>query len=345
MINEYLLIKFAVEFFNGEYYLRAIIPAAGFGTRLKPHTYSLPKVLLNVGGKPILGHIIDKLLEEGITKATFVIGYLGEKIVQYVKKEYPKLSSSFIEQEIALGLGHAIQTAVPTFDDEEIFIILGDTIFDVNLKSVFANKISALGVKTVNDPSRFGVAVCEDGRIVKLIEKPRDLISKLALVGLYYITNSKLLVESLNELFQNNIKTNGEFQLTDALQIMIEKGEYFSTFNVDGWYDCGKPETLLSTNRYILSKSGTNRRIENVLINDPVFISESAFIRNSVIGPFATISDNCEISSSIICNSIVSSGAKIDKAMLENSIIGNNAVVRSHYRKLNTGDSSEIEFN
>jgi glucose-1-phosphate thymidylyltransferase len=143
----------------------------------------------------------------------------------------------------------------------------------------------------------------------------------------------------------NNIKTNGEFQLTDALQIMIEKGEPITTFNVDGWYDCAKPETLLSTNRYLLSKSGTNRRIENVLINDPVFIAENAFIRNSVIGPFATISDNCEISSSIICNSIISSGAKIDKAMLENSIIGNNAVVRSHYRKLNTGDSSEIEFN
>lgn len=325
--------------------MRAVIPAAGIGTRLKPHTHSLPKVLLNVGGKPILGHIIEKLLSERITKATFVIGYLGEKIVEYVHKEFPSLKADFVEQEEALGLGHAIQVAVPTFDDDEIFIILGDTIFDVDLKKVFLKKKSSLGVKMVDDPSRFGVAVCENEKIIKLIEKPKELISKLALVGLYYITNSNVLKDSLNELFNKNIKTRGEYQLTDALQIMIDKGESLTTFQVEGWYDCGKPETLLSTNQFLLTKRGTNRRVENVVINDPVFISEGAIIKNSVIGPFTTISDNCEITDSIIRNSIISSGAKIEKAMLENSIIGNNAIVSSNFRKLNTGDSSEIEFN
>ncbi|MEW6701660.1 MAG: sugar phosphate nucleotidyltransferase [Bacteroidota bacterium] len=325
--------------------MRAVIPAAGFGTRLKPHTYSLPKVLLNVGGKPMLGHIIEKLLDENITKATFVTGYLGEKIVEYVQREFPSLDAAFVSQEEALGLGHAIQTAAPTFDGDEIFIILGDTIFDVELKSVFLRKTSSLGVKTVDNPSRFGVAVCENGRIVKLIEKPKEPISKLALVGLYYITNSKLLVESLNELFEKDIKTGGEYQLTDALQIMIEKGETITTFQVDGWYDCGKPETLLSTNKFLLTQSGTNRRVENVVINDPVFISESAIVKNSVIGPFTTISDDCRVYDSIIRNSIVSSGAKIERVILEDSIIGSNAIVKSNYKKLNTGDSSEIEFN
>jgi len=325
--------------------LRAVIPAAGIGTRLKPHTYSLPKVLLNVGGKPILGHIIEKLLAEKINKATFVTGYLGEKIVEYVHKEFPALKADFIEQEEALGLGHAIQVAIPTFDDEEIFIILGDTIFDVDLKKVFLNKNSSLGVKMVDDPSRFGVAVCENEKIIKLIEKPKELISKLALVGLYYITNARALEDSLNELFNKKIKTRGEYQLTDALQIMIDKGENLTTFPVEGWYDCGKPETLLSTNQFLLTKRGTNRRIENVVINDPVFISESAIIKNSVVGPFATISENCEITDSIIRNSIVSSDAKIEKVMLENSIIGSNAIVKGNFRKLNTGDSSEIEFN
>jgi len=325
--------------------LRAVIPAAGVGTRLKPHTYSLPKVLLNVGGKPILGHIIEKLLSESITKATFVIGYLGEKIVEYVHKEFPSLKADFVVQEEALGLGHAIQVAIPTFDDDEIFIILGDTIFDVDLKKVFLKKKSSLGVKMVDDPSRFGVAVCENEKIIKLIEKPKELISKLALVGLYYITNSNILKDSLNELFNKKIKTRGEYQLTDALQIMIDKGERLTTFQVEGWYDCGKPETLLSTNQFLLTKLGTNKRVENVVINDPVFISENAVIKNSVIGPFTTISDNCEITDSIIRNSIISSGAKIEKAMLENSIIGSNAIVRSNFRKLNTGDSSEIEFN
>ena len=325
--------------------MRAIIPAAGFGTRLKPHTYSLPKVLLNVGGKPILGHIIEKLLEEKIFKATFITGYLGEQIIDYVGKNYPSLQADFIQQEEMLGLGHAIQIAVPTFDDKEIVIILGDTIFDVDLKPVLEGKVSSLGVKTVNDPSRFGVAVCDGNEIIKLVEKPKQLISNLALVGLYYIADTKVLIESLDEMFARDIKTRGEYQLTDALQLMIDKGETITTFQVDGWYDCGKPETLLSTNQYLLTKSGTNRRLENVVINDPVFIAESAVVTNSVIGPFTTISENCEISDAIIRNSIISSGAKLGRVILEDSIIGSDAIVKSNFKKMNTGDSSEIEFN
>jgi glucose-1-phosphate thymidylyltransferase len=324
--------------------LRAVIPAAGFGTRLKPHTYSLPKVLLNVGGKPMLGHIIEKLLDEKITKATFVTGFLGEQIVDYVNSHYPVLEAEFVNQEEMLGLGHAVHLASLTFNDEEIFIILGDTIFDVDLKPVFSKKENSLGVKTVDDPSRFGVAVCENGKIIKLVEKPSELISKLALVGLYYIKNSYLLVESINELFVKEIKTNGEYQLTDALQIMIEKGESFSTFLVDGWYDCGKPETLLTTNKYLLSRNSTKRKLNSVVINDPVFISETAVLKNCVIGPYTTISDGCEISDSIIRNSIISPNAKIQRAILEDSIIGSSAVVKSSFKKLNTGDSSEIEF-
>jgi glucose-1-phosphate thymidylyltransferase len=324
--------------------LRAVIPAAGFGTRLKPHTYSLPKVLLNVGGKPMLGHIIERLLEEKITKATFVTGFLGEKIIDYVHSKYPALEADFVNQEDMLGLGHAVHVASQTFDDEDIFIILGDTIFDVDLKPVFSKKENSLGVKTVEDPSRFGVAVCENGKIVKLVEKPKELVSKLALVGLYYIKNSKLLIESINELFAKDIRTNGEYQLTDALQIMINKGESFSTFLVDGWYDCGKPETLLETNKYLLSKNGAAKNIESVVINNPVFISETAIIKNCVIGPYTTISDGCEISDSIIRNSIISSEAKIQRVILEDSIIGSHAVVKSNFKKLNTGDSSEIEF-
>jgi len=324
--------------------LRAIIPAAGFGTRLKPHTFSLPKVLLNVGGKPILGHIIEKLLSEQIYNATFVVGYLGEKIVEYVKKYYPELNSNFVTQDIALGLGHAIHVAVPTIKEEEIFIILGDTIFDVDLHSVFQKKMSSLGVKYVEDPSRFGVAVCNDGLISKLIEKPQTPISKLALVGLYYIRNTNLMIESLNELFEKEIKTKGEYQLTDALQLMIEKGEQFTTFNVDGWYDCGKSETLLSTNRFLLETKGTNRKVDNNVIIDPVYISESAIVKNSVIGPFTTISENCVVEESIIRNSILSPNSRIEKSMLDNSIIGMNAIVKGNYKKLNAGDSSEIEF-
>jgi glucose-1-phosphate thymidylyltransferase len=325
--------------------LRAVIPAAGFGTRLKPHTYSLPKVLLNVGGKPILGHIIDKLLSEGISKATFITGYLGEMIVEYVNSKYPQLQADFVEQKELLGLGHAIFVAAPTIDEDDVFIILGDTIFDVELKKVFQKKETSLGVKTVEDPSRFGVAVCEKDRIVKLVEKPKDMISNLALVGLYYIADTRLLVDSLNDLFEKEIKTRGEYQLTDALQLMIEKGERVTTFPVEGWYDCGKPETLLSTNRYLLSKNGTTKKYEGVVINEPVSISEKSVVKNSILGPYTTIAEGCEISDSIIKNSIISPGAKVEKSILDNSIIGNNTVVKGNYKKLNAGDSSEIEFN
>ncbi len=324
--------------------MRAIIPVAGIGTRLKPHTHSTPKALLNVGGKPIIAHILDKLLEEGINKATFVIGYLGDMIKDYVEKKYPSVQSSFVEQEKMEGLGHAIYTAIPTFDEEEIFIILGDTIFDVNLKDVFKNKVSSLGVKEVEDYQRFGVAVVKNGFIEKLVEKPQTPVSNLALVGLYYVSNKNILIDSLNELVEKDIRTKGELQLTDALQIMIDKGEKVTTFPVDGWYDCGKPETLLLTNQYLLKKKSFFKPRENVVINQPVFIADDADVTNSIIGPFATISSGCKIKECIVKNSIIDTNAHVEKALLDNSIIGSNSFVRGAYKRLNSGDSSEVDF-
>ena len=324
--------------------MRAIIPVAGIGSRLKPHTFSTPKVLLNVGGKPILGHILDKLLEEDVHKATFVIGHLGEMIKNFVQTNYSNIDAEFIEQKEMEGLGHAIYTAIPTFDDDEIFIILGDTIFDVNLKSVFKNKKTALGVKEVDDPRRFGVAVINNGYIKKLVEKPQTPVSNLALVGLYYISNSKVLIKSLNKLVEKDLRTKGELQLTDALQMMIEDGEKISTFPVEGWYDCGKPETLLSTNQYLLDVKSSSKKFNNVVVNKPVYIADDAEISNSIIGPYATIDKGCKIEESIIKNSIVGSNAQVSKSLLENSIIGNNSIVRGIFKRLNSGDSSEIDF-
>ncbi len=324
--------------------IKAIIPVAGIGSRLKPHTYSTPKVLLNVGGKPIISHILDKLLEEGITNATFVIGHLGNMVMDYVKKSYPSIKADFVQQKEMEGLGHAIYTAIPTFDSDEIFIILGDTIFDVNLKDVFKNKRTSLGVQEVEDPRRFGVAVVNNGYIKKLVEKPQTFVSNLALVGLYYISNSRALVKSLNNLVEKDVRTKGELQLTDALQMMIESGEKISTFPVEGWYDCGNPETLLSTNRFLLDKKSISKDFENVVINHPVFIADNAEISNSVIGPYTTIDAGCSISECIIKNSIVGTNAQISRSLLENSIIGNNSLIKGSYKKLNSGDSSEIDF-
>jgi glucose-1-phosphate thymidylyltransferase len=323
--------------------MRAVIPVAGVGSRLRPHTYTLPKVLLNVAGKPIIGHILDKIIADGITDATIIIGDMGEMVRDYVNQNF-NLNVTYIEQHERKGLAHSIYIAKETFSNEPLLIILGDTIYDIDLSPIFKSKTSSLGVKAVDDPRRFGVVEMKDGYISRLIEKPNIPPSNLAIVGLYYIAHSQLLVSCLEELIQKDIKTKDEYQLTDALQLMVEHGEKISTFNVEGWYDCGKPEALLSTNRYLLRRYGISTTLEGNLIIPPVSISSKAKITNSIIGPYTTIADDVKIEESIIRNSIISEDAKVEKAMLDNSIIGNNAVVKGGYKRINLGDSSEIDF-
>jgi glucose-1-phosphate thymidylyltransferase len=303
----------------------------------------VPKVLLNVAGKPIIGHIMDKIIAHGVDEATIVIGYLGEKIREYILNNY-SIKVDFVEQEERLGLGHAIFLSRHTISRDPILIILGDTIFDADLTAMVANKHSVLGVHSVDDARRFGVAETTDGFITKLVEKPEHPKSNLAVVGLYYITQPQLLVESLKELIKTNVRTKGEFQLTDALQMMIDKGEKMKTFDIKGWYDCGKPETLLSTNRTLLANMPPPKSTPGVVIQAPVFISPKATVRNAVIGPNATIAEGAVVENSIIRNSIISEDAKVSDTLLEDSIVGSNAIVRGSYKRINIGDSSELEF-
>jgi glucose-1-phosphate thymidylyltransferase len=323
--------------------MKAIIPVAGVGSRLRPHTFTVPKVLLNVAGKPIIGHILDKIIEAGFDEATIIVGYLGEMIKEYVLKNY-KIKVDFVEQEERLGLGHAIYISRHTFPEKPILIILGDTIFDVDLKSMIDSKLTQLGVKQVDDPRRFGVAEIANGYITHLVEKPETPKSNLAIVGLYFINQPGLLIECLKTIIEGNSRTRGEFQLTDALQMMIERGEKMKAFSIDGWFDCGKPETLLSTNRHLLQNQPPPRPLKDVVIQCPVFISPKSKITNAVIGPYATIAENATIENAIVRNSIVSEGASVINSLIEDSIIGNNAVVRGTYKRINIGDSSELEF-
>ncbi len=323
--------------------MRAIIPVAGVGSRLRPHTFTLPKVLLTVAGKPILGHIIDKIRAEGILEATVVVGHMGDKIFDYLTRTYPELQFDFVEQEDRMGLGHAIYLSRHTFSNDPILIILGDTIFDVSLAEVLAAPVSSLGVKVVNDPRRFGVAVVENGYITQLIEKPEQPISRLAVVGLYFIRHPALLTQCLEEIVGKDIRTKGEYQLTDALQLMISRGEKMKTFPVEGWYDCGKPETLLATNRALLSQAHSTPDVPGVVVNQPVYIAPSAVLSNCVIGPFASVGDHAEISEAVVRNSIISQGARVSRVLLDNSIIGNDSVVTGSFKRLNVGGSSEIE--
>jgi glucose-1-phosphate thymidylyltransferase len=323
--------------------MRAIIPVAGVGSRLRPHTYTIPKVLLNVAGKPIIGHIMDKLVASGIDEVTIIIGYLGEKIKDYVHSHYT-IRVDFVEQEERLGLGHAIYLARHTISRDPVLIILGDTVFDVDLTAMLKGDTTMIGVKDVEDPRRFGVAETQMGNITRLVEKPERPVSKSALVGIYYIKNPQVLLECLKEMIKRDIRTKDEYQLTDALQMMLERGETMKPFPVEGWYDCGKPETLLSTNRLLLERMPVPQSTDGVVIQPPVFVSPKATVRNAVLGPYTTIADGATVENAIIRNSIVSEGATVQDALLEESIVGNNAMVRGAYKRINIGDSSELEF-
>ncbi|MBM4159863.1 MAG: nucleotidyl transferase [Ignavibacteria bacterium] len=323
--------------------MRAIIPVAGVGTRLRPHTYTLPKVLLNVAGKPIIGHILDRVIKYGFDEATIVIGYLGEKIKDYVLANY-SIRVDFVEQEEPLGLGHAIYLSRHTVSRDPVLIILGDTVFDVDLGTAAKSEYTVLGVKEVENPKRFGVAETSEGFITRLVEKPEHPTSRLAIVGIYYIKRPQLLIECLKDLIKQNIRTKGEFQLTDALQLMLDRGEKMTPFPVEGWYDCGKPETLLATNRHLLENQTTAVSRAEVVVQPPVFISPKAAVKHSVIGPYATIAESATVENSIIRNSIISEGSTVTDALLEESIVGNNAIVRGMYKRVNIGEASELEF-
>lgn len=324
--------------------MRAVIPVAGVGTRLRPHTYTLPKVLLNVAGKPILGHILDEIIKQGIRKATIITGYMGKLVQDYVHSKYD-IDVEFVSQKESLGLGHAIWVGNHTYQqDEPLLIILGDTIFDADLNSIINSEYSTIGVKYVEDPRRFGVVqLNKEGFITNFVEKPEKFVSNLAIVGIYYIKSANELKSSLDEIINNDIRTRNEYQLTDALHIMLKKGVKFQSKTVEGWYDCGKPETLLDTNKYLLSRDMNNNYKSNAVIIPPVYIDETATVENCVIGPYTTVATGATVRDSIIRNSIISDEANVETSLLENSIIGNNALVKGHYHCLNVGNSSEIE--
>lgn len=324
----------------------AIVPVAGTGTRLKPHTNTYPKVLLTVGDKPIIGHILDQLIEVGTPKIYMVIGYLGEKIKAYVTKNYPGLDVVYVEQKEPKGLGHAIWLTSKQVTGP-VFILLGDTILSADMKKFTAFEEDCIGVKAVDDPRRFGVVETDgSGHVTSMVEKPEQPESSLAIVGAYSFTDSARLFKTLEEHVASGKTTKGEIQFTDALLTMVKAGNKIKTVAIDGWYDCGKPETLLATNRYLLELKKdrfSGERAGNLII-PPSYIAPTAQVANSIIGPHASIGDGAEISSSIITNSIINEKAFIKNTMLTDSLIGPRAALVGRKQQINIGENSEIYF-
>ncbi|WP_121356853.1 sugar phosphate nucleotidyltransferase [Flavisolibacter nicotianae] len=329
--------------------MKAIIPVAGAGTKLRPHTYTQPKALIPLAGKTVLSIIIDQLLEGGIREYVFVVGYLGEKIQDYVRLNYPDITAHFIYQNDRQGIGHAIRLTRNLVENDEVMIVLGDTIADYDVKAVIQSDTSMIGIKKVDDPRSFGVAeICEDAEVSHVVEKPHIPKSNLALVGIYKIKETSMLFECLEANISQGIKTHGEYSITDAIDCMIRKGAAFKAFKVASWFDCGKRDTLLESNATLLKKFGSKAEpspaYENTVMIQPVSIGKGCAIKNSIIGPNVTIGDNTNIDYSIIKNSIIGAYSNLFDIVLDDSLIGSDTVIRGETRTLNIGDNTDIDL-
>jgi glucose-1-phosphate thymidylyltransferase len=326
--------------------MKVVIPLAGLGKRLRPHTLTKPKPLVKVAGKPVLAYILDQLKCLDIDEIIFITGYLGEQIKDYVTANYT-FATRFIEQKEMLGQAHAISLA-KDYLEGPVLIVFVDTIFEADLSNL--DKLEADGVlyvKEVADPARFGVAVTDkDGYVTRLVEKPKEPVSNLAVIGVYYFKDSKWLIHAVDKLMQENIQTQGEYYLADAIQLMINEGARLLAETVDVWQDCGKVETLLDTNRFLLEKNGgeTPAEMVNSIIIQPVHIAESVRLENSIVGPYVSISEYSTVRNCIIRDSIINENSEIDSAILCGSVIGTDASVKGVCNSLNVGDSSEIRF-
>lgn len=329
--------------------MKAIIPVAGAGTKLRPHTYTQPKALIPLAGKTILSIIMDQLIDAGIHEFILIVGYLGDKIQDYVEERYPFLTTHFVQQNERHGIGHAISLTRDLVGDDEVFIVLGDSICEYDVKEVLDGPNSALGVKRVDDPRDFGVAeITEDGFISRVVEKPQIPKSNMALVGIYRIKETSILFDCLENNINNNLMSHGEYNLTDAIECMIRQGAKIQPYKVQNWFDCGKKETLLQTNATLLKKLGhtiaEDHHFANTIIIPPVSIAAGCDIKNSIIGPNVAIGEKVTINYSIVKDSIIGSFANLNDIVLTHSLIGSDTELKGESRSLNIGDNTEIDL-
>ena len=328
--------------------MKVIIPLAGKGTRLRPHTYVTPKPLLNVGGRPVMSYILDDLKKLGVTEVVFITGHLGDKVQEYVAREYPDFTAHYVEQEDQNGTAGAVGLA-REYIDEDVLILFVDTIFDADLsiiRDLPKDVAGVIWVKEVEDYQRFGVVLTDkDGFMKRIIEKPKDPVSKLANIGLYYIRDWKLLFEGIQDVMTSTKSAGQEYYLTDAFQYMIDRGSKIKTIEVAGWYDAGKPDTLLETNRHLLENVGQRRAPDggrNVKVHEPVRVEEGCTLEDCEIGPNVTIMKECTIRGSKIRDSIIGAKTTIEESELHDSLIGDSCVIRGAKGSLSVTDHSEI---
>ena len=306
--------------------MKVILPVAGKGERMRPYTNNLPKCLLPVGGKTIIDWIVEDTLPLKPSETIFITGYKAEAVDRFLERRPDWGRTRTVLQSDPQGLGQAVSLALPYVDDNEpLLIILGDTLFEADITALAHATENTLYIYKVQDPSRFGVAVTDsNGQIERLVEKPQEFVSDEAIVGIYYIKDVKELRESLRYLMDNDIRTRGEFQLTDALQMMIERGCKFRSAPVQEWLDCGLPETLIQTNTWLLqnrAKPSTGNYPTSTIIQ-PCVIGKNVTLVNCTIGPNVAIGDNSVIKNANIQNSVIWENEEIHSSQINGQVIG-----------------------
>lgn len=322
--------------------MQVIIPLAGKGTRLRPHTHLVPKPMLKVGGRPVIDWVMDRLKDLQVSELIFITGHLKEQVEAYTKGRYG-YPCRYIEQKVQDGTAGAVNLARP-YVKEPILIIFVDTVFEADLTLI--NRFKGDGIiwaKEVEDYQRFGVVVTDkDGYMTKIVEKPSTPISKLANIGLYYIKDVETLWKGIDHTLASPPQ-KGEFFLTDAFQYMIDKGRKILTAEVGGWYDCGKLETLLETNEILLRNGAARRKnYPGVTIHDPVYIEDGVSVERSEIGPNVNLEAGSVVTDSSLQHTIVGPRSRVSGSTLHHSMLGERVVVSGVKGSATLNDDSEV---
>jgi len=326
--------------------MKVIVPLAGKGTRLRPHTHVVPKPMLKIAGKPVIDYVMDDLKQLGLVdQVIYITGHLKEKVEAYARAKYP-WPSVFVEQTEQRGTADAVRLARP-YVDQPVMIIFVDTIFDADLSVIKRTKADGIiWTKEVEDYQRFGVVVTDtDGYMKTIIEKPKTAVSRRVNIGLQYIENWKLLYEGIDHVMQQP-SNKGEFYLTDAFQYMVDHGAKLKVEDVAGWYDAGKLDTLLESNRIMLETRRMARKPAGLgpdaRIVEPVYVEDGVTIRRSTVGPNVSIGRGSTIEDSELRNAIIGEQTTITRSQLHDSLIGDGVIIEGFRGDLTVGDHSEL---
>jgi len=329
--------------------MKVILPVAGKGTRLRPHTHTKAKSLVHVAGKTVLEHIITRFLDLAVDEYIFITDENGGQIRERMESVFPQLNCSYVVQKERLGPAHAVHLAAPHLAaGDDILIVFNDTIFVTDLTGIpqLAGDCDGLIYShLVEDYQRFGVNVVRDGLIVDMVEKPDTPISRLAQVGLYYLKDGVRFMEYIGRTIAERETVKGEYYLPAVFMRMIRDGLKFRAPEIDAWLDCGKPETLLQTNRYLLNgRHHSHGEAVNSVLIAPVHISPGAVVRDSILGPNVSIASDCVVEQSIISDSIINEKSEVRGMLLTESILGDEVRLSGTSRRMNIGDHSIIEM-